>query len=1220
MMQETQSAMAPDRTGRREAEHVVAPGSTLLRATRPARDVMRSGSWRIGPGWAPHPSRGALAGDEQSAEAASPSVSMPGSWRPPLPPIVHEFTEAWERGEAPVAEDYLRRLDPADFQAAVDLIYREYCLAESDGQAPDGESYIARFPRYGEALRRLLRVHGACSPSMLGRLFGPDPGPGSPGQVGPSLPEAGDSIGPYVLRRELGRGSFARVFLAEQADLASRLVVVKIATRATREPWLLARARHAHIVEIVSHAVVDDAFQLICMPFWGGATLADVLAVQPPPRHRGRRPATGGDLLAALDRAAAPEYPSVHPARPAREVLAHLTYDRAIAWVIARLAEALDHAASRHVTHGDVKPSNILLSADGNPMLLDFNLAREGGPSVDPSGRPVDPGGTLAYMAPERLRALAGTGPGPESAPASDSTVRPVRPRDAIVGADAAPDPRAVDPFDGRSAVQAAHIADLYSLGMVLLEALCGRPPIEPPTPEGRDATSASPPARLVSAARAYAAARERPARTLIRDFEAASRRPIAPALRAILGPCLDPVPGRRYRRALELAEDLDRWRTDRPLAYADEPFWRQAVPRWLRARRRMLAVASLSILGFGLIATALVLVGSERLHRRDLQVLDLNMLARQWDAPESGAFLRSQRLNAEPRSWEPDDREALEVAHRALLDYGILGPGDVAAAGDWRLGDGVHYLPTADRDDLEAWLMERVYRYCRMLEDWPGSPDAWRRAIEIIDRVGGSHSIPAFAPLKHRLAAKLAAGRIPRGTASPAVSNRGTALAAVSQAPGQDARATNAPGQDARATNAPGQDARATTPAPAWLDEHLLGVVAECEAAASDGRGPDSRRAVEEALRHYERELAIRPGSFWGHYRAAAALFGLGRSDAAANHLMQCLNRRPGNASVQKQLAACLIAEQKYPQALEVCDKALESAPSYADLYFTRAYARVVSRQTGGLEEDLRRYDMLRGILPRSFWDGAGPADRAKDAGPIANVFRFPTAPDLRPGPARRLGRDEVAGIDPLEVEARATLAVLLSKDELFPLAGAEAEKILMIQPDHITARLLRVEEAIAARRFDAARSELDAVLSHPGLEDYVRDHGGSLGRFFDVTDLYLKAGKADDARTVAECARDLAIRGRCDRGGAHYNLAIVYAVLGESDCHFIDEAAKQLFRAFIVHPDFQQMYRQETRWFNAARARIDAALGRMEDPAVVRRRLMARLSAKAAPKVAER
>src|SRR5262249_11030417 len=178
-------------------------------------------------------------------------------------------------------------------------------------------------------------------------------------------------------------------------------------------------------------------------------------------------------------------------------------------------AEALAHASSRHAAHGDVKPSNVLLSADGNPMLLDFNLARDGAPVLDPSGRPIDPGGTLAYMAPERLRALVAAGSGRSGRP---------------VDADGEPFALALEP-DDRSMARAAHVADIYSLGMVLLEALSGRPPTLAPAPERREADSASRPARLISTARAYAASRDRPARALVRDFAAASGRPIAPAL-----------------------------------------------------------------------------------------------------------------------------------------------------------------------------------------------------------------------------------------------------------------------------------------------------------------------------------------------------------------------------------------------------------------------------------------------------------------------------------------------------------------------------------------------------------------------------------------------------------------------------------------------------------------------------------------------------------------
>ena len=56
----------------------------------------------------------------------------------------------------------------------------------------------------------------------------------------------------------------------------------------------------------------------------------------------------------------------------------------------------------------------------------------------------------------------------------------------------------------------------------------------------------------------------------------------------------LDPSPGQRYTRAWELAEDLDRWRTERPLAFTAEPFWGLTVPRRLRRGRRVLITVAL--------------------------------------------------------------------------------------------------------------------------------------------------------------------------------------------------------------------------------------------------------------------------------------------------------------------------------------------------------------------------------------------------------------------------------------------------------------------------------------------------------------------------------------------------------------------------------------------------------------------------------------------------
>jgi hypothetical protein len=195
MIPEARTAIAAARPRRGQPGEGAASGSTIPRGFGPARERGRSLPSRPGP----------------EPTGAPPARPPQGSWRSSLPPVIHKFTAAWERGESPVAEDYLRRLDPDDFQGAVDLIYREYCLAEADGLAPEADSYVARFPRYGEALRPLFRVHGACSPSLLRRLLGPASASGLGSQPGggpgPGLPEAGDSIGPYVLRRELGRGS-----------------------------------------------------------------------------------------------------------------------------------------------------------------------------------------------------------------------------------------------------------------------------------------------------------------------------------------------------------------------------------------------------------------------------------------------------------------------------------------------------------------------------------------------------------------------------------------------------------------------------------------------------------------------------------------------------------------------------------------------------------------------------------------------------------------------------------------------------------------------------------------------------------------------------------------------------------------------------------------------------------------------------------------------------
>jgi serine/threonine protein kinase len=330
--------------------------------------------------------------------------------------------KSWEAGAIPDAAAVLTRFPEllADKSVVLDLAYEEYCLRAERGDTPDPDSFCDRFPDYRASLRSLLRGHQFLA-GKSGVLASAPP---------VRWPEPGERWHDFTLLRELGRGAFARVYLATEESTGDRPVALKLSFDGGAEARTLGRLNHPGIVPVLSaRADAATALTAVCMPFAGAATLNDVLdrayrQPGPPPR----RASVFSDAIRAAVREGDPALEG--PSSDRR--WARATFEEGVALVGLGLAEALAFLHEREVYHLDLKPSNVLLGTGVRPMLLDFNL------SADSRNGVARPGGTLPYMAPEQVEALAA-------------------------------ESRSPHPPDGR--------ADLYSLGVILYELLTGRLP-----------------------------------------------------------------------------------------------------------------------------------------------------------------------------------------------------------------------------------------------------------------------------------------------------------------------------------------------------------------------------------------------------------------------------------------------------------------------------------------------------------------------------------------------------------------------------------------------------------------------------------------------------------------------------------------------------------------------------------------------------------------------
>jgi serine/threonine protein kinase/tetratricopeptide (TPR) repeat protein len=351
-------------------------------------------------------------------DAGSPASSGSASLATKL---VDEMVAAWRQGERPTAEGFLDRHPELSAESALRLIHEEVSLRQEAGLEVVPAEVVNRFPKWRAEVELLLDCQ---------RLMQPQ-------RAASTSPEVGEVLGGFRLVAELGRGASGRIFLALQNSLAARPVVLKVTTCGQEEHLTMARLQHMNIVPLYSEQVLLSRNErILCMPYLGGATLARLLELLrdcPPARRSGKH------LIEALDQNQAALPVRLPNQGPYRGTLACSSYVQAIAWIGACLADGLQYAHDRGLVHMDIKPSNVLLTGDCQPMLLDFHLAGE---VIDPAG-PLPPrlGGTTDYASPEQRAAMV--------------SIRQGQPIGVLV--------------DGRS--------DIYSLGVLLYEALGGSRP-----------------------------------------------------------------------------------------------------------------------------------------------------------------------------------------------------------------------------------------------------------------------------------------------------------------------------------------------------------------------------------------------------------------------------------------------------------------------------------------------------------------------------------------------------------------------------------------------------------------------------------------------------------------------------------------------------------------------------------------------------------------------
>jgi serine/threonine protein kinase len=184
-------------------------------------------------------------------------------------------------------------------------------------------------------------------------------------------------FGRYRIEKQLGQGGMGAVYLAHDTLLGRRVALkvpvltgpAEVRARFLREAQAAARLQHPNICPIHDLGEIDG-IPYLTMAFIDGEPLSRRIA----------------------------------PGRPFEPHEA--------AALVRKLALALDEAHRQGIIHRDLKPGNVMIDGRGEPVIMDFGLARLSGLAIAQLTQQGDMLGTPAYMPPEQVNGdVAAMGP-----------------------------------------------------------------------------------------------------------------------------------------------------------------------------------------------------------------------------------------------------------------------------------------------------------------------------------------------------------------------------------------------------------------------------------------------------------------------------------------------------------------------------------------------------------------------------------------------------------------------------------------------------------------------------------------------------------------------------------------------------------------------------------------------------------------------------------------